>query len=65
MCAQVLQLLYDAEVVSEDAFLKWADEKAHAEAEDRVFLDKAAEFLKWLREAETEEENSDEEDEEE
>ncbi|KAK9914949.1 hypothetical protein WJX75_002748 [Coccomyxa subellipsoidea] len=63
--AKVLQLLYDAEVVSEDAFLKWADEKAHAEAEDRVFLDKAAEFLKWLREAETEEENSDEEDEEE
>ena len=61
----MLQLLYDAEIVSEDAFLKWADEKAHAEAEDRVFLDKAAEFLKWLREAETEEENSDEEDEEE
>ena len=61
----MLQLLYDAEIVSEDAFLKWADEKAHAEAEDRVFLDKAAEFLKWLREAETEEEGSDEEDEEE
>ncbi len=65
MCAQVLQLLYDAEVVEEDAFIKWAEEKVHADAEDRVFLDKAAEFLKWLREAETEEEGSEEEEEEE
>ena len=63
MCMQVLQLLYDADVIEEDAFFKWADEKAHAEAEDRVFLAKAADFIKWLREAEEEEESDDEDDE--
>ncbi|BDA43794.1 Translation initiation factor eIF-2B subunit epsilon [Coccomyxa sp. Obi] len=62
--AKVLQLLYDTDVIEEDAFFKWADEKANAEAEDRVFLAKAAEFIKWLREAEEEEESDDEDEDE-
>ena len=53
---QVLQLLYDADVIEEDAFFKWAEEKAHADEEDRLFLTKAAEFITWLKEAEEEEE---------
>jgi translation initiation factor eIF-2B subunit epsilon len=54
-----LQLLYNAEVVEEDAFFKWADEKTEADAEDRVFLDRAADFMNWLRTAEEEEDSED------
>jgi len=61
----VLQLLYDADVVEEDAFFKWAEEKAHADEEDRLFLAKAADFIKWLREAEEEEDDQDDDEEEE
>lgn len=63
--AQVLELLYDADVIEEDAFYKWAEEKRNADEEDRVFLAKAAKFLKWLKEAEEEEEGDDDEDDEE
>lgn len=35
---QVLKLLYDKEVVAEEAILAWADEKEQAEASERVFL---------------------------
>ena len=59
---QVLQLLYDADVIEEDAFFKWAEEKAHADEEDRLFLTKAADFITWLKEAEEEEEGSEEDD---
>lgn len=64
---QVLELLYDADVIEEDAFYKWAEEKRNADEEDRLFLAKAAKFLKWLKEAEEEEEDDgdDEEDDEE
>lgn len=61
----MLQLLYDADVVEEDAFFKWAEEKAHADEEDRLFLAKAADFIKWLREAEEEDDEEDDEEEEE
>ena len=33
------ELLYDTEVVSEDAFLTWADEKKDASIEDKKFLE--------------------------
>lgn len=33
-------MLYDADILSEEAVLAWADEKAHADAEERVFLAK-------------------------
>ena len=53
---QVLKLLYDHDVVEEAAVIKWADEKELAEQHERVYLDKASEFVTWLREAEEEEE---------
>ena len=58
MCAegfcQVLQLLYDSEVISEEAILSWAEEKESAEEEDKVFLEKARPFVAWLAEADEE-----------
>ena len=57
---QVLQVLYDDDVLSEEALVAWADEKDNASEEERVFLSKAAAFMKWLREAESEEEEDDE-----
>ncbi|KAK9794959.1 hypothetical protein WJX73_003563 [Symbiochloris irregularis] len=59
--AQVLKLLYDTDLVEEGAMLAWAAEKEHAEAHERVYVDKASEFLQWLREAEEEEEDDDDE----
>ena len=57
-CApQVLKLLYDEEVLEEDAVLAWADEKTMAEEDERKYLQKAAAFVAWLREAESEEES--------
>ena len=51
---QVLQLLYDSEVISEEAILSWAEEKESAEEEDKVFLEKARPFVAWLAEADEE-----------
>ena len=66
---QVLQLLYDGDVMSEEAILSWAEEKESAEEDDKIFLRKARPFLSWLEEAdsdsdsyESEEEESEEED---
>jgi hypothetical protein len=38
--AQLLQQLYEGDVVDEEAFGAWAGEKQHAEAGERVYLDK-------------------------
>jgi translation initiation factor eIF-2B subunit epsilon len=53
--AELLKTLYDADVVEEGALLAWADEKAGASPEERVFLERAAPLIRWLREAESEE----------
>ena len=53
---QVLKELYDGEVLSEEAILQWADEKAEATEEERVFLNRAAPLVQWLRTAESDEE---------
>ncbi len=42
---QVLKQLYDDDILAEEALLAWADEKAEASAEDRVFLDKVRTFV--------------------
>ena len=39
---QVLKMLYDKEIVAEEAVLAWADEKESAEAHERVFLKRCA-----------------------
>ena len=59
MRAQLLEVLYDKDVVEEDAFLQWAQEKEHGDEEDRIFLNKAQHFIDWLQAAE--EESDDEE----
>ena len=55
---QVLKLLYDEDVVEEEAVIVWADEKEMAEEEERKYLRKATAFIAWLREAESEEETN-------
>ncbi len=55
---QVVKLLYDDDIIEEDAVLVWADEKQMAEEDERKYLKKAAAFIAWLREAESEEETS-------
>ena len=59
---QVLKELYDREVLSEESLLKWADEKKEATEEERVFLNKAAPLIQWLRTAESDEEGDEEDD---
>lgn len=65
--AHLLRQLYDSEVVSEDALLAWADEKAHADPEERRYVDMpdVAKFIEWLREDEEEDDDEDEEEDEE
>ncbi|XP_012464125.1 uncharacterized protein LOC105783297 [Gossypium raimondii] len=53
---QILHLLYDKEILQEDAILRWADEKEGADESDKVFLKRSEKFIQWLREAEEEEE---------
>ena len=59
----MLKELYDREVLSEEALLKWADEKAEATEEERTFLHRAAPLIQWLRTAESDEEEDDDDEE--
>ncbi|KAK4782643.1 hypothetical protein SAY86_007017 [Trapa natans] len=52
---KILCLLYDKDMISEDAILDWESEKKYAEESDRVFVKQAEKFLQWLREASEEE----------
>ena len=45
---QILWLLYDKEIIQEDAILKWDDEKKDADDIDKVFVKKSEEFIKVL-----------------
>ena len=38
MLSQILQQLYDGDVLSEEALLAWAEEKEHADESDKVYL---------------------------
>ncbi|XP_078177214.1 translation initiation factor eIF2B subunit epsilon-like isoform X2 [Carex rostrata] len=49
--SSVLHQLYDKEVITENAILKWESEKAAADESDKVFVEQAEPFLKWLKEA--------------
>ncbi|KAI5076070.1 hypothetical protein GOP47_0008135 [Adiantum capillus-veneris] len=53
----VLRVLYDQEIISEDAILSWASEKQDAEEGDKVFLRQCEAFIKWLEEASEEEDD--------
>ncbi|KAK9043556.1 hypothetical protein V6N11_071892 [Hibiscus sabdariffa] len=54
---EILHLLYDKEILQEDAILRWADEKEGADESDKMFLKRSEKFIQWLREAEEEEED--------
>ncbi|XP_066328817.1 uncharacterized protein [Miscanthus floridulus] len=57
---KILPYLYDTEVVSEDAILRWAEEKEHADESDKVFVKQSEAFIKWLKEAEEEDDEEEE-----
>lgn len=62
----LLKLLYDIDILSEQAVIEWADKvsKKYVPREVSQEIHKQAEpFVKWLQEADTEESDSDEEDE--
>ncbi|RZC44236.1 hypothetical protein C5167_037187 [Papaver somniferum] len=52
----ILLELYDKDVLDEETILSWASEKDGADASDKVFVNKAQNFIKWLKEAEVEDE---------
>uniref|UniRef100_A0A0E0CSY5 Translation initiation factor eIF2B subunit epsilon n=1 Tax=Oryza meridionalis TaxID=40149 RepID=A0A0E0CSY5_9ORYZ len=54
--SKILPYLYDKEVVSEDAILRWAEEKENADESDKVFIKQSEAFIQWLKEAEEEDE---------
>ncbi|KAI3902222.1 hypothetical protein MKW92_043916 [Papaver armeniacum] len=60
MFENILHELYNKDILDEEAILLWASEKDGADAADRVFVNKAQNFIKWLKEAE-EEDSEDEE----
>ncbi|KAK8476266.1 hypothetical protein V6N11_001681, partial [Hibiscus sabdariffa] len=41
----VLHLLYDKDILQEDAILRWADEKEGADESDRMFLKRSEKFI--------------------
>ncbi|KAI3451486.1 hypothetical protein Pfo_008151 [Paulownia fortunei] len=53
---QILHLLYDQDILQEDAILNWASEKEEADESDKLFLKQAEKFIQWLNEASEEEE---------
>lgn len=53
----MLQLLYQQDIISEEAFLDWAREKEHAEEEEKMLLNLAMPFIQWLEMADSEEED--------
>jgi len=40
-----LPILYDKDVVSEDAIMRWAEEKEHADESDKVFVKQSEAFI--------------------
>ncbi|XP_054810914.1 uncharacterized protein LOC129312367 [Prosopis cineraria] len=56
---KILSIMYDKDIIQEDAVLSWEDEKREADETDKVFVKQAQTFIQWLREAP--EEDDDEE----
>jgi len=56
----IVHLLYECEVCSEEAILYWA-KKGTCQKGRQVFMESMAPFLKWLEEAESEEDDDEEE----
>ncbi|KAK1423746.1 hypothetical protein QVD17_19054 [Tagetes erecta] len=52
---QIMHLLYDKDIIQEEAFLNWANEKEQADESDKVFVKQSETFIQWLNEASEEE----------
>ncbi|PWA43769.1 Armadillo-type fold [Artemisia annua] len=52
---RILQLLYDSDIIQEEAVLNWAKEKEDADESDKVFVKQSEKFIQWLNEASEEE----------
>ncbi|KAJ8427031.1 hypothetical protein Cgig2_032859 [Carnegiea gigantea] len=53
--AQILHLLYEMDIIQEEAILAWEAEKAGADEADRVFLKQSEKLIEWLKTASEEE----------
>lgn len=53
---QILHLLYDKEIIQEEAILNWASEKEGADESDKIFVKQSEKFIQWLNEASEEDE---------
>ncbi|XP_039791852.1 translation initiation factor eIF-2B subunit epsilon-like isoform X2 [Panicum virgatum] len=58
--SKILPYLYNEDVVSEDAIMRWAEEKEHADESDKVFVKQSEAFIQWLKEAEEEDDEEEE-----
>ncbi|KAK9137922.1 hypothetical protein Sjap_008516 [Stephania japonica] len=52
---EILHLLYDKDILSEDAILSWASEKEGGDEADKIFIKQSEVFIQWLKEASEEE----------
>lgn len=43
--SQILHILYDKDILEEDAILRWADEKKDAEESDKVFVKQSEKLI--------------------
>jgi len=62
--SKVLEVLYDKDILTEEAILSWASEKQEADESDKVFVKQSEVFIQWLQEASEEEEDDQEKEEE-
>ncbi|KAJ4849694.1 hypothetical protein Tsubulata_006720 [Turnera subulata] len=46
--SQILHMLYDKDILEEDAILRWADEKKDAEESDKVFMKQSEKLIQML-----------------
>ncbi|KAI4301870.1 hypothetical protein L6164_035108 [Bauhinia variegata] len=56
----ILSYMYDQDIIQEDAFLSWEDEKREADESDKNFVKQAEKFIQWLKEASEEDEEDEE-----
>ncbi|CAH9100799.1 unnamed protein product [Cuscuta epithymum] len=52
---EILHVLYDQDIIPEEAILKWASEREEADESDKFYVKQAEKLIQWLREASEEE----------
>ncbi|KAF7817864.1 Translation initiation factor eIF-2B subunit epsilon [Senna tora] len=57
---KILSIMYDKDIIQEDAILSWDDEKRDADESDKIFVKQAQTFIQWLREAPEEDDEEEE-----